>query len=123
MRILLIPILLTTALLFGCGLFRFNENKFAVNVKYQTDVKEAKLSNVSVIIGSDKFWWSDIKAGEEKNVNLYTEKNSFVNITLIYEINGEEMSWESEYFTVNSNYAVDLEVDSKGVVNKTIKSK
>lgn len=115
--------MLTSVFLTGCSFFRSNENKFAVSVKYKADDSATELKNVSVIIGSDKFWWSDISSGEVKTVNLYTEKNIKANLTFIFEINGEKKTWESENFTENANYQIDLTVDSKGVVSKNIEGK
>jgi len=123
MKKLLVSILFLSALSNGCSLFRLNENKFAVSISYNANKSENDLRNIRVVVGSDKFWWSAIKHGEKKSVNLYVKKNYRGNLSLIYEVTGKKMSWESENFTENSNYEIDLIVNSKGDVSKIIKTK
>lgn len=103
--------------MFGCNYFRSDVNKYAVNVKFTNSGGE-KLEAVSVIIGADKFWWASIEAGEEKSVNLFSDKNSVNNLTLLYKINGREQTWESPKFEENADYKINLTIDSNGFIDE-----
>ncbi|HMS43488.1 MAG TPA: hypothetical protein PKE69_24880 [Pyrinomonadaceae bacterium] len=107
-------------LMSSCFLFRGNTNKFAVKVNFSGDAAMQKLEDVRVIIGSDNFWWSDFKMGEEKSVNLYAAKNAVNNVTLLYKIGGKAMSWESENLAENADYQINLTIDKDGNVTKNL---
>jgi len=117
-KIYLVVPLLVISLMFGCNYFRTDVNKYTVTVKFNGSSTGAKLENVSAIIGSDKFWWTSFEDGEEKNVNLFSDKNAVNNLTLLYTFGGEQRSWESAEFAENAGYRINLIVDSSGNVTE-----
>jgi hypothetical protein len=112
-KIIIAP-LMTIFLMFGCHYFKTDVNKYAVNVKFEGSANGEKLESVSAIIGSDKFWWTSFEAGEEKTINLFSDKNAVNNLTLLYTFGGNQRTWESADFAENADYRINLTVDSAG---------
>lgn len=109
--------LLIFFVMFGCHYFRSDVNKYTVSVKF-INPGGAKLEAISVIVGADKFWWASFEAGEEKSVNLYSDKTAVNNLTLLYKISGREKTWESANFAENADYRINLAIDSNGFVTE-----
>lgn len=102
--------------MFACNFFRTNVNKYVVSVKFSGGAAGEKLEGVSAIIGSDKFWWASFEAGEEKTVNLFSDKTAANNLTLLYKLGGQEHNWESAAFAENADYRISLMIDAAGGV-------
>lgn len=117
-KFLLLPVL-TVLLMFGCNYFRSDVNKYAVNIKFNGGASGEKPESVSAVIGADKFWWSSIEAGEEKTVNLFSDKNAVNSLTLLYTLGGRQKTWESANFAENSDYQINLTIDSEGNVTES----
>ena len=113
--ILVLPLVIVL-LMFGCNYLRSDVNKYVVNVRYDGGANSVKPESVSVVIGADKFWWSSIEAGEEKNVTLFSDKNAVNNLTLLYTFDGKQKTWESANFAENADYKINLTIDLTGVV-------
>jgi hypothetical protein len=116
-KILLLPVL-TILLMFGCNYFRSDVNKYVVNIKFSGGVNGEKPESVSAIVGADKFWWTSLEAGEEKTVNLFSDKNAVNNLTLLYTLGGKQKNWESANFAENSDYQINITIDSEGSVTE-----
>lgn len=102
--------------LISCNQFYRDANRYFVSVKYVGG--EGSLENVSVVIGSDKFWWSRFDRNEEKAVVLSAEKSEGLALVLLYTLNGKPKTWESSELSANRSYRVELEIDGAGVVKE-----
>ena len=116
-KFLLLPVL-AILLMFGCNYYRSDVNKYVVNIKFSGGANVEKLESISAIIGADKFWWTSLEAGEEKTVNLFSDKNAVNNLTLLYTLGGTQKTWESANYAENSDYRIKLTIDSEGSVTE-----
>ena len=112
--------LVFTTILGGCSFFRQDSNKYSVKISYTGETTSPIAEDVRVIIGEDKYWWPEIKPGEEKAVDLYSKKGSPVNLTLLYNINGKQIAWDSEDLDKNGSYKISLNINSESVTDKSI---
>lgn len=112
-KILFVLSFLTILSMFGCYFFRSDVNKYIVKVRFNSG---EKLENVSAVVGADKFWWTSFDAGEEKTVNLFSDKNAVNNLTLLYTLGGRQRTWESANFAENADYQINVTIDSAGNV-------
>lgn len=110
--------LIFSVFLIGCRSLSADVNNYYLTVKFNSSNKNSELKNVSAVIGTDKFWWSDIKANEEKKITLSTGKNPVNNLSLFYYINGQEKIWQSENLAEDADYRFTLEIDAAGTVKE-----
>ena len=114
--------IIATAFLFlsGCSFFKAETNEYIVSVKYIGNEKNKNLRNISVIAGSDKFWWASMQDNESKTVALSTKKNPDTNVTLLFSLDDRERTWESGNFPENADYKIDLSINAEGNVESKI---
>jgi hypothetical protein len=104
----------------GCSFFNSDTNKYFVTVKYDGGETKKSLKNISIVIGSDKFWWSSVESGEKKSVTLYAEKNPVINASLFYSLDDRERTWEIGNFPENADYKIDLTINAEGSIEQNI---
>lgn len=105
-------------LLSNCRFQQGDFNNYYLTIKFSPGDKNTELKGVSAIIGSDKFWWSEIAPGEEKIITLSTKKNPVINLVLLYSIDGQEKDWESDNLLEDADYRFFLEIDAAGTVKE-----
>lgn len=75
------------------------------------------LSDVNVVVGSDRFHLQRIAAGESQSVNLQTESGVPREITLLYRIDGQRLQWTGPPIPADGPYRVELNIRADGTVN------
>lgn len=101
----------------ACGWLGSDANRLDITIRNEA----AKLTDVSVIAGPDKFWWPEIEPDEKARVSLFVNKKFSPNVTLIYTLNGEKKTWESGNLTTDTDRVIELTVGPDGAVGKTIR--
>jgi len=75
------------------------------------------LSDVDVVVGSDRFHFQRIAAGESQSVNLQTERRIPREITLLYRIDGQRLQWTGPPIPADGPYRVELNIHADGTVD------
>ena len=75
------------------------------------------LSDVDVVVGSDRFHLQRIAAGESQSVNLQTESGVPREITLLYRIDGQRLQWTGPPIPADGPYRVELNIHADGTVD------
>jgi len=75
------------------------------------------LSDVDVVVGSDRFHFQRIAAGESQSVNLQTERRIPREITLLYRIDGQRLQWTGPPIPADGPYRVELNIRADGTVD------
>ena len=75
------------------------------------------LSDVDVVVGSDRFHFQRIAAGESQSVNLQTERRVPREITLLYRIDGQRLQWTGPPIPADGPYRVELNIHADGTVD------
>ena len=72
------------------GCHRGSTIEYAITVRYDGETRADPIENVRVVIGTDKFWWPRINAGEEKSVTLRPTANSADDLTVLFAMKEKE---------------------------------
>lgn len=100
----------------GCALL--SSDSIKVNIEFASTTTFQKITDVSVIVGSDKFFWQEITAGEVETVTLMPGPNDDRQLTLLYTLDGQQKSWNSPKFELGKGYRIWVKVDSLGKVTE-----
>lgn len=75
-----------------------------------------RLTDVSVIVGSDKFYWHNIVAGKVKTASLRPGARDDRQMPLLYTLDGQQKSWDSLKFDVERGFRIEIKIDAYGTV-------
>jgi hypothetical protein len=108
------------ALLIGLGVpmgcHRWRSDVVHVSVKFITQELAAFMENVNVIVGSDKFWWPRLAAGEQDEVTLKPRPEDDRQLTLLFTLKGDRRSWDGPKFGPGDGYRLAILIDGAGKV-------
>jgi hypothetical protein len=106
--------LLVSALSAGCCMW--GNNPVKVKLAFTETDPLRRLTDVSVIVGSDKFFWHDLSAGEVETVTLMPGPQDDRQLTLLYTMDGEQKSWDGPKFNLGTGYRIEIKVDARGTI-------
>jgi hypothetical protein len=106
--------LFVSSLSAGCGIW--GNNTVKVRILFTDANPTHRLTDVSVIVGSDKFFWHNIVAGIVETVTLRLGARDDRQMTLLYTLNGQQKSWDSPKFDVGRGYRIEIKIDAHGTV-------
>jgi hypothetical protein len=112
--LLALPLVTSVA---GCNFFRSETNHYQISIVFEDTKPASELSDVKAIVGGDKFNWPVLKAGQLESANLYSSKSAQNNLTLLYRLGSLQKTWELPEFEKNTDYKIQIKIDSSGTVN------
>jgi len=98
----------------GCGIW--GDNTVKVKLVFTETNPARRLTDISVIVGSDKFFWRDLAAGKVETVTLMPGPRDDRQLTLLYTLDGEQKSWDSPKFDLGAGYRIEIKVNAHGTV-------
>ena len=98
----------------GCGIW--GNDTVKVRIIFTDTNPLRRLTNVSVIVGSDKFFWHTIAPGTVETVTLTPRARDDRQMTLLYTLNGLQKSWDGPKFDVGTGYRMEIKIDAQGKV-------
>lgn len=111
-RLLLAVVFATT--ITGCNV----ENNKTVNIKiaFNDQHHAHQLTNVSVIAGSDKFFFHSITTGTAETVTLRPGAHDDKQVSLLFSLDGQQKFWDGPKFDIDKGYRIEINIDSLGVI-------
>lgn len=98
----------------GCGVW--GNDSVKVKIIFTDTNPMRRLTNVSVIVGSDKYFWHHITTGTVETVTLMPDPKDDRQMTLLYTLDGKQKSWDSPKFNVGEGYRIEIKIDSDGAI-------
>ena len=98
----------------GCGMW--GNDTVKVRILFTDTNSTRRLTDVSVIVGSDRFFWHNIVAGIVETVTLRPGARDDRQMTLLYTLDGQQKSWDSPKFDVGRGYRIEIKIDAHGTV-------
>lgn len=98
----------------GCG--KWSDDRVEVEVAFGATGPAQVLTDVSVIVGSDKFYWTRLAPGQVEAVTLRPDPRDEKQLTLLYSLNGQQQSWDGPRFAPATSYRIKIRVNADGTV-------
>ena len=98
----------------GCGMW--SNDIVEATVVFDSEDKGTTLSDVRVIVGSDKFHWPRLAAGQTDKVKLRPHADDDRQLTLLFRLNEQNKAWEGPKFGLGVGYRIVMTIDSRGGV-------
>jgi len=96
----------------GCGVWGSNVVK--VRVIFAAPSGDRQVTNLSAVVGRDKYSWPNLNAGTERNINLVPGAEDDRQLFLSYTFNGEQRYWEGPKFDAGTGYEMEITIDGSG---------
>lgn len=114
MRSRLLLAVVFAATIAGCNV----ENNKTVNIKiaFNDQHHAHQLTNISVIAGSDKFFFHSIAAGTAETVTLSPGAQDDKQVSLLFSLDGQQKSWDGPKFDIDKGYRIEINIDALGVI-------
>lgn len=103
-----------TATLAGCTITKSETVK--IKIAFHDQYHAHQLTNVSVIVGSDKYFFPTIIAGTTETVTLSPGVRDDKQLFLIYSLDGQQKSWDGPKITLNKGYRIEINISGLGVI-------
>lgn len=101
-------------LLAACNVF--DADRVGISVAFVASPGPRKLTDLSLIVGGEKFSRHYLAGGDKETVTLGPGPKADRQLTLLYSLDGRRNSWEGPAVAAGKGYAIDLEIDGQGVV-------
>ena len=101
-------------LLAACNLF--DADRVGISVAFVAPPGARKLTDLSLIVGGEKFSRHYLAGGDTETVTLDPGPVADRQLTLLYTLDGRRNAWEGPVVAARKGYAIDLKIDSQGVV-------
>lgn len=130
--LVLTAVLSWLSLIGGCSSGIGDRDRFQVKVRFVGDPHSARAVYVKIdlgnnVINSDEYPSFVLMAGQEKSVNLFSERTVTNGLVLYYHYADLEKQieepirnvWQSEWFPPHADYRIVLSIDDAGKVTQT----
>ena len=87
-----------------------------IRVIVPASAQNHQITDLSLIVGSDKYSWPDLSPGADRNVNLAPGPEDDRQLFFLYTFDGEKRSWEGPKFDVGTGYRMEITIDANGHV-------
>ncbi len=87
-----------------------------INVVFRDTHPERQLMDVSVVVGSDKYFWYTLSAGQNEAVTLWPDGTGSNELTVLYRLDGQQRSWDGPKLDGGVGYRVEIDIDDSGLV-------
>lgn len=87
-----------------------------IKIAFTDQTPAHQLANISVIVGSDKYFWHTIAAGKVETVTLRPGATDNKQLTLLYTLDGQQKSWDGPKVDVGAGYKIEIKIDAHGFV-------
>ena len=77
-----------------------------------------RLESVSVVSGSDRFHWPEVRAGKRATVTLRPQPRDDKRLALVYWIDGRQRSWQAIAPESSRGHRISVVVDEAGTVRE-----
>jgi hypothetical protein len=108
-------LLLVTLAIAGCRLW--GNDVVKVTLIAAASTQNHQLTDLSAIVGSDKYSWPSLAAGSDKNINLVPGPQDDRQLTFLYTFDGDKRSWDGPKFDLGVGYRIEITIDGTGQVS------
>ncbi len=106
--------LLICTLIAGCG--NWSNDTVKIRIVFTDNNPTHQLTNVSIVVGSDKYFWRTIAAGKVETVTLRPSATDDRQMTLLYTLEGQQKSWDGPKFDVGTGYRIEIKIDAHSFI-------
>ena len=101
-------------LIASCG---SSEGPVYVDVTFEA-APGRRLDSVSVVSGSDRYHWAELRAGKRATVTLRPQPRDDRRLALVYWIDGRQRSWQATAPEPGRGHRISVIVDEAGTVRE-----
>jgi len=88
-----------------------------VKVIFAAPAENRELTDVDIVVGSDKHHWDSLRAGTETSVNLLPGPENDRQLTFLYSLNGAKRSWDGPKIPTGAGYRIEITIDRNGNIS------
>lgn len=85
-----------------------------IRVVAPASAQNHQITDLSLIVGSDKYSWPSLSSGSDRNVNLTPGPEDDRQLSFLYTFDGEKRSWEGPKFDKGTGYRMEITIDADG---------
>ena len=110
----------STVLLLGLafqGCRAWGNDVVKVRIIFPASAQNHQISDLSLIVGGDKYSWPSLSPGADRNVNLEPGPEDDRQLAFLYTFDGDKRSWDGPKFDAGTGYRMEITVDASGHVS------
>jgi hypothetical protein len=85
-----------------------------VTVVFSAASPDRRLTDLTVVVGDDKYSWDVLPGGATRNINLLPGPRDDRQLLFSYTVDGGQRHWEGPKVAVGAGYEIEIEVDGSG---------
>jgi len=87
-----------------------------ITVKFAASGPDRQLTDLTAVVGSDKYSWDVLHAGAVRNINLLPGPRDDRQLLFSYTLDGRQRFWDGPKFDAGTGYEIEITIDGDGKV-------
>ena len=87
-----------------------------ITVKFAAARPDRQLTDLTAVVGGDKYSWDVLHAGAVRNINLLPGPRDDRQVLFSYTVDGQQRHWDGPKFDAGTGYEIEITIDGDGKV-------